>query len=452
MQRQPQPGSKAYILGKSTYSKLMTLIKRKDPSFFSEANTDTNIVTVVNKSAGYLDPYTAVEISESSLAEDDDFFSQYNAFEATTVNSSSKRIGILQKSADVDEAVEAVVGGVTVCNATIGDLSHRFLTPLDDGRLVSGFRGPIEILNTPTATGAQDIKVRLGTAANDASPASMAFGDVRITTELSGNGVFFNRGTNNPDVFDISGGGGLSVKKVGYYTAIAVGELSYSIVSEPMMLQGVHTTQDIFYTYGHQAGGNVTHQINCPSTFDRITAVLIHTRWDLSNPAGTLNNSILPTISLEDFNDTNAWFRITDGGANTTGSTSFGLKFTFLGYQEPTWGVSAANQSVDLNLTRGGALMETTSTTLDSYFFTDRLGIPEPFVPDASGNRWVGSTVPFSKPIAVMQSFYSPANQEISLNLDTSLLSNPFGTSPPPVDVTFTGDLALFELSSLVTT
>lgn len=156
MTRQPEAG-KAFLLSTDTLGKVLKGID-KTPSRPRFSNTDTNIITLVNKSGDSVDPYHTLEIDESSYpASQTEYFTDH-AFRGVTPTSDATRLAVYLDPVEDGALGQAAISGVVPVKVSISDTSHTHAVAISSSVLASGTSGPLMFLETPEEVGDQFIK------------------------------------------------------------------------------------------------------------------------------------------------------------------------------------------------------------------------------------------------------------------------------------------------------
>jgi len=156
MPRQPEAG-KAFLLSTDTLSKLLALLKKKSPQR-SFPNTDTNIISLVNKTGSRVASFNALEIDESSYPSTQNEYFSDNTFRGITPSVDAKRLAILLEPTENNAVSQAAISGVCPVYVNVTNVEHTHAVAGNSSVLVSGTSGPLMMLETPTSTGEQHLK------------------------------------------------------------------------------------------------------------------------------------------------------------------------------------------------------------------------------------------------------------------------------------------------------
>jgi len=155
--RQPEAG-KSFLLSNDTLSKLLGLLKKSKPSTAGSYNTDTNQISIVNRTGEAVQSFNTLEVTNSYVPSSQDDYSSDLLFECGTPPIDATKLAVLQEPLNDGEVGIAIVSGATSVRVNVTDTSHRFAEPVGDVVLESSSSGPIEILDPPTSTGEQLLK------------------------------------------------------------------------------------------------------------------------------------------------------------------------------------------------------------------------------------------------------------------------------------------------------
>jgi len=156
MPRQPEAG-KAFLLSSDTLGKVLNSLKKKAPQR-SFPNTDTNIISIVNKTGSRVASFHALEIDESSYPSTQNEYFSDNTFRGITPSVNSTRLAVLLEPAEDNSISQAAISGICPAYVDVSNLDHTHAFIGSSGLLGSGTRGPLMMLETPTATGLQVLK------------------------------------------------------------------------------------------------------------------------------------------------------------------------------------------------------------------------------------------------------------------------------------------------------
>jgi hypothetical protein len=155
--RQPEAG-KSFLLSNDTLSKLLGLLKKSKPSTAGSYNTDTNQISIVNRTGSSVQSFNTLEVTNSYVPSSQDDYSSDLLFECGNPPIDATKLAVLQEPLNDGEVGIAIVSGVTSVRVNVTDTSHGFASPAGNAVLESSSSGPIEILDPPTSTGEQLLK------------------------------------------------------------------------------------------------------------------------------------------------------------------------------------------------------------------------------------------------------------------------------------------------------
>ena len=155
--RQPEAG-KTFLLSNDTLSKVLGLIGKRKPTQKRSLNTDSNIVSLINRSGASVQSFNTLEITQSGVPSSQSDYSSDSFFEGNNPPVDSTKLAVLQEPLNDDDMGRAVISGVTTVRVDVTDISHGFASPQGTPVLTSSASGPLQLLDPATSTGEQLLK------------------------------------------------------------------------------------------------------------------------------------------------------------------------------------------------------------------------------------------------------------------------------------------------------